>query len=96
MKVKGSSDTVAGPLGALLSTTSYPNQSEPVESQVKIYVCVLFVNSLMEDWPSAKYITGTTEFRTFDRRIQRGILYRIFSVGVFRIIQQLIGIFVGG
>ena len=46
--------------------------------------------------PAARYVTGTLVFRTFERRIQRGILYRIFSVGVLRIIQQLIGIFVGG
>ena len=35
----------------------------------------------MEVCPAARYITGTLEFRMFERRIQRGILYRILSVG---------------
>ena len=64
MKVEGSLDTVAGPLGALSSTITYPNQSETVEGQVKIYHCVLFMNILVEVWPAARYVTGTLEFRT--------------------------------
>ena len=29
----------------------------------------------MEAWPAARYVTGTLEFRMFERRTQRGILY---------------------
>ena len=39
------------------------------------------MNSLVEVWPAARYVTGTLEFRTSDRRIQRGFLYRIFIFG---------------
>ena len=62
--MKGSLDTVAGPLGALLNMTTHPNQFEPVEGQVKIYVCVLFVNSLMEVWPAARN-TRVSDVRTW-------------------------------
>ena len=33
------------------------------------------MNNLMEAWPAARYVTGTLEFRMFERRTQRGILY---------------------
>ena len=59
--------------------TTYPNQSEPVEGEVKAYVWVLFMNSLMCDWPAARYVTGTLKFRMFERRTQRGILYQILQ-----------------
>ena len=29
----------------------------------------------MEVWPAARYVTGTLEFRMFERGTQRGILY---------------------